>query len=281
MDHPYIEEHSIVSRHLTGKLSARERAEFEEHLLDCSQCLDQLETEEDFQRAMKRAAAEDAMRRQNRAPARLSGWLAGLGPWRQAALWITAGLLLALAPAALYIAQAERARRGVDQGTAASREWQRRFEIERQTRAEFEKRLQEAESKLQQQGGAPGEPSASSQLPAVASAFILDAPRSADLGSSEPVNRIAIPASRHWVVLSIERGSEPEFEAYRATVADSGGRVVWSNGRILPTTPGTLSLALDSKIFQSGDYVLKLEGLTRDARHAPATRYPFRVTISR
>jgi hypothetical protein len=264
-----------------GKLSARERAEFEEHFLDCPQCLEQLETEEDFQRAFKRVAAEDAARMRDPAPARLSGWLAGLGRWRQAALWVTAGLLLALAPAALYIGKLERARRGVDQRTAASPEWQRRYEVERQAGAELEKRLQEAEKKLHEQSGVSSGQSASAAFPAVASVFILDTARSADPANSEPVNRIEIPAARHWIVLSVERGNEPEFQSYRATVADSEGRVIWSNIGLRPTTPGALSLTLDSTIFHGGDYVLRLEGLTAGTRYARAGHYPFRVTIRR
>jgi hypothetical protein len=279
MDHRYIDEHDIVSRHLMGKLSPRDRAEFEEHSLDCPQCLDLLETEEEFRRALKQAAAEDAGGIRNAVPAGLTGWLAGLGIWRQAALWTTAGLLLAMAPTAVYIGRAERARRGVDQGAAASREWQRRYEFERQAGADVRKRLQEAEKKLQQQSAASGERAGSPELPAVASVFTLDAARSADLGISAPLNRIEIRDSLRWIILSVERGDEPEFEDYRATIEDSQGRTLWRKSGIRPATSGTLSLAFDSTFFHEGDFVLRLEALTRGAHYAPAARYLFRVTL--
>jgi hypothetical protein len=281
MDHRYIEEHSIISRHLTGKLSTRESTEFEEHFLDCPQCLDQLEAEQDFQLALKQAAAEDALVRRNPSPAGLSGWLAGLGPWRQAALWTTAGVLLAMAPTALYIGRTERARREANQGIAASREWQRRYEVERQNEADLEKRLQDSEKKLKQQSGVSGDRSGSSTLPAAASVFLLDTTRSVDAGTPDAANRIEIPAARHWIVLSMERGTEREFDTYRATVTDSEGHVVWSDSGIRPPTPGSLSLALDSGLFHDGDYVLRLEGRTRDGRYTPAARYAFRVRVGR
>ncbi len=62
MDHHYIEEHNIPDRYLLGKLHAEERAQFEAHFIDCRECLDRLETTEDFGGALRSVAAEEVAR---------------------------------------------------------------------------------------------------------------------------------------------------------------------------------------------------------------------------
>jgi anti-sigma factor RsiW len=57
MDHGYIEENNVADRYLMGKLSAEERARFEEHFVDCAQCLDRLETTEGIRAALRTVAA--------------------------------------------------------------------------------------------------------------------------------------------------------------------------------------------------------------------------------
>jgi hypothetical protein len=61
MEHSYIEEHNIADRYLQGKLSAEERMRFEEHFVDCTQCLGRLEVTDDLRAELKIIAAEDAL----------------------------------------------------------------------------------------------------------------------------------------------------------------------------------------------------------------------------
>ncbi len=42
MDHRYIDEHSMAARYIENALSPQERAVFEEHLVDCQECMDRL-----------------------------------------------------------------------------------------------------------------------------------------------------------------------------------------------------------------------------------------------
>jgi hypothetical protein len=247
MDHRYIEEHNIVSRHLMGRLSAWERSEFEEHFLDCPQCLDQLETVDNLRGALKSVASDDAAHARFRS-------------WQRAALLVAAGLLLAAVPAVVFIKQTERV------GEATSLDWQRRYETERQAAMESQKRLQEVKK-------------TPSQLSAVAAVLVLETARSAQPGDSGPVNRFTISSSPQWVVLSVDRYNEPDLQNYQATVSDAAGRVLWSNGEIHPASKDTLALTLPSSLFPTGSYSLTLEALTRDRRRMPPARYRFQITV--
>src|SRR5262249_41965473 len=99
MDHHYIEEQNIPDRYLLGKLPVEERARFEEHFIDCRECLDRLETTEDFRGALRAVAAEDTTRGYAQAGlfARIM-WMARLSRARRPALQLGAILLLAALP---------------------------------------------------------------------------------------------------------------------------------------------------------------------------------------
>jgi len=60
MDHTTIESQGLVERYHRGLLPPDEEAEFEEHFVDCSQCMEQLELARGLQRGLKTMATEDA-----------------------------------------------------------------------------------------------------------------------------------------------------------------------------------------------------------------------------
>lgn len=62
MDHVMIEEENVVERYLMGQLPATEAARFEEHYLDCQQCLDQLELSKRLHQGLKTVASEEGTR---------------------------------------------------------------------------------------------------------------------------------------------------------------------------------------------------------------------------
>lgn len=62
MDHATIEAENWVERHLLGQLTAEEAARFEEHYLDCPECLEQLELTRRLQLGLREIASEEAAR---------------------------------------------------------------------------------------------------------------------------------------------------------------------------------------------------------------------------
>ncbi len=110
MDHHEIEQRDVVGRYVMGRLSLAEQARFEEHFLDCEQCLDQIDLTRDFRESLQRAAAEDAAR--SVASGTLLAWLA-----RRRSLVAGAALLVALLPAILLGTQNRGLRQRLDRIT--------------------------------------------------------------------------------------------------------------------------------------------------------------------
>lgn len=59
MDHVTIEEQNFVERYLLRQLAAAEATRFEQHYLDCPQCLEQLELSKRLCQGLKEVAAEE------------------------------------------------------------------------------------------------------------------------------------------------------------------------------------------------------------------------------
>jgi putative zinc finger protein len=87
MDHSFIEETNQIDRYVRGTMAPAERAAFEEHFLDCSVCLEQLEIAKSMRESVRVAAAELASSGGRTAEKRRT-W-----SWN----WMTAGAFAALA----------------------------------------------------------------------------------------------------------------------------------------------------------------------------------------
>lgn len=99
MDHSYIDEHGIIERYVTRRLAPEQEQDFETHMLDCAQCVGEIEAVQLLRRGLQ-ADHEDASRTGVPvAGRRLKGWLADflLG---HSGLAAAALLLVALLPSA-------------------------------------------------------------------------------------------------------------------------------------------------------------------------------------
>jgi Putative zinc-finger len=258
MTHDEIEAQNLSERYLMGKLSTEECAGFEEHFVDCPECLDRLEAAERFRAALKPVAAADAARWR---PTRLVG-----GRWRTPLL-AAAALIVAAGTAVFFAMQAAGGRRELDLARIASADWKHRYEMERG-----------ANETLRSRAAAPGQ---ASPLPVAGAVFYLNTPRGA---GAEPLNRITVTPDPHWVILALDREVDPGFVSLRATLTDAGrtdaaGDNIWQQSGLRAAPGQTLNLVLPSSLFHSGDYILTLEGLVRDGRYLAAGRYRFRAAI--
>src|SRR2546421_6244472 len=126
MNHDYIEQFDLVDRYLMGKLLAEESEQFEEHLVDCPQCIDRLKTTREFMQGLRLLTLEQAAQSQKRSSRFFLGWKT----WGLAACCL---LLAAAIISILLFNQARRLRLEADQAKSASSEWQRRYEEQQQS----------------------------------------------------------------------------------------------------------------------------------------------------
>lgn len=296
MEHRYIEEADITDRYLLGKLPPEEQDRFEDHFVDCPECLDRLETTRRFRLALKTAAAEDATRARAYARAGLLAWLMRRSRWQQAALVSITILLPAALVTAFFIPRIRRAQEELEQAKKSSSDWQRRYEEQQQAAGRLEKELREAnvnstelrrQLQTRQERGSQARPEGerevarSSSPQAPAPVFALNIVRSGEPGSSEPANRISIPRSARSFVLSLELENDTSVQSYRATITSADRRIIWRGSNLKPHSEDTLRLRLNSDLVGAGDYHLTLEGLTREGGYVHAGRYGFRVSQTR
>src|SRR5688572_3116918 len=145
MEHLYIEKHDVVGRYLSGRLSDEELIRFEEHFLNCQQCVGQLEKTEDIRCGLRTAAAEEAWLSKVHSQAGFLAWILGLRRARRATILAIAVLLIA--PIAWLAWMWNSARRELN-GTRASLAWQRSHEQNAQAAIDLVKEMQEQERRI-------------------------------------------------------------------------------------------------------------------------------------
>src|SRR5450631_1620365 len=100
MEHLRIEEHNLIDRYVRGTMPAAERAEFEDHFVDCAGCQEQIEIAKSLRQAVRESVAETG------AVGRERHW----SGWRWAAIAAFACLLIAVVADTVFLLQRQRAR---------------------------------------------------------------------------------------------------------------------------------------------------------------------------
>lgn len=259
MDHRYIEEHLIADRYLLEKLSTEERAEFEEHYVDCAECLNRLTLAEDFRRALGAAALEELSASRAR-PAGLLERLAQLGRWQQAATFAAVFLFFAALPMVIMVKEIRRLRQALDQTRISSGPVVQPTSLPPSPTPNSTTAVDESGRLTQPQINVP--------------ILALSAARRAE---AAPEQAIPLPASPGWMVISLELEGAPQYRAYRATLSAADGRRPWKTDRLRPNPYGALTIIFHSTFLPPGAYLLALEGLPPAGQPAAIANYPFRT----
>jgi hypothetical protein len=297
MEHSYIEDQNIAERYLSGKLSPEERVRFEEHFLDCRQCLDRLEPTEDLRTGLQAIAAEEALQARADLQVGVVGMVgllaraARLSRARRAAL--LAGLILAIAlPMALLIREWRSAQRELARANQTSSELQRRYEEgeqaaralvneiesrERQSSAQRDLLAAQLERERKESSRLADEVSKAASLQSDIPVFALSLARSGEADPSQPINRITLSPSSQSIILLLELDPNPDLQSYRVTVSTADGRSIWSRSGVKPSSPDALALSFNSSLLKPNNYLLTLEGLTAEGRYVSVAKYTFRA----
>jgi hypothetical protein len=275
MDHTYIESHGLVERYHQGTLPPDEEARFEEHFVDCGECMEQLELARGFRKGLRSVAAEDAARAV--AAVGLFAWLARRGRLAQWGMALAALLVAAGLPALWLIAA----------GRGEQQEWSARLEAQRRTGQELERKLGESESRrneerrdLEAKLAAVKPPEAPHGLasPLVNTpVFLLSALRGDD-GKPAVVD---LGNAGEALALAVDVGTDLRFVTYKATITRASGGTVFEKAGLKPNALEALMITFPAAFFAPGDYRLRVEGVKADGSAAEVGGYPFRVVGER
>jgi predicted HAD superfamily Cof-like phosphohydrolase len=285
MDHDYINEHGVVSLYAAGKLSPEERAGFEEHFVNCRQCLEQIEVTAELRDGLRQVAKEDAGRpgaarpdvdRLGVAPQLAPALWAGAGSWNQRGL-LACAMVVVVGLAAIFLVDARYRRSEVAEARRASDDWQRRYAEERQARENLQRQQVQSADDAGKQSGDQG-PMVASLQPAPL--FFLNVTRGPD-ESSAPANRVAVSPAAPLIALSLEFEKDPAFRSYRARLSDGQGRVLWSAENIPSPASDAIAITLPSRLLSNGNYSVALDGLTAGGRYLPAAHFTFQASLQK
>jgi hypothetical protein len=287
MEHSYIEENNIAGRYLSDKLSVEERMRFEEHFVDCTQCLDQLEATKGLRAGLRTVAAKEASRSRAYLQVGLLAWVLRLRRTGRAALIAGVVLLIAL-PMALLSREWSRARRDLAREEQTSSEWQRKYEEKEQAARNLANEMQESSAERDQlaalltrereeRARLADQLNEAAKSEAVVPVIALGVIRGDAQNSSLPADQITIPRSSKSIILMLELEPDADIQSYRATLSTSGGRSVWSKSNLKLSSKDALALSLYSSLFKPDNYRLTIEGLTLGGRYAPVAQSIFQV----
>jgi hypothetical protein len=107
MKQPDIDAECLIDHYVRNTMPPAQRQAFEEHFLDCPQCLDRLEVASSLRQAMRESMETAAVSRRVESPAVRDGWFG----WRWVRVGAFAGLVFFAATSAVFVRQARNATR--------------------------------------------------------------------------------------------------------------------------------------------------------------------------
>lgn len=261
MEHQDAVEQDLASCYLSGGLAPEEREAFEEHFIDCPECLDALESGDGLQRGLRSMAARDALD-------------AGIHPIQRS--WRSRGAIMSAAGIAAAVAIAV----GGTDLLRTRRELARVSRVATDLTEQSDRAhslIDSLSHRLDQLENAPRTVVAGQSSAPV---FALTTVRGG--GTSTPPNRVQLSGAPDWIVLSLELDDADVSGRFRATLRDGQRRERWHEDRLVASSPEALGIALRAALLGEGDYTLEVDHQPPGSTAwTPAGRYAFRVVKSR
>jgi hypothetical protein len=295
MNHEQIDQFDFIDRYLMGKLPAAESTDFEEHFLDCPQCIDRLQTTRGFLQGLRLVAADQASQTDYQQPKRQFVYLPKTF-LRNPRVWAVVCLLIAAAAGAIFfVGYTRRLQAAVNQAESRSEQWQRRYEDERQAAISAERKHQETElqraealsaleTKLKDEEAQRAKMAADIKQRMSTTgdvlSFTLISVRGGKSSATESVNDILLPRSATMLIFSISLEEEKRFENYHITIFDEHRRTIWKNRSLTPNQNDIFSIPLPSSLFRPGHFSLIVKGVKKGSEEEIGN-YPFRIRKAR
>lgn len=285
MDHEQIEQFNIVDRYVMSRLVEEESVQFEEHFIDCPQCIDRLKTARGLTQGLRRFTVEQAARQESATARESRG--ASLGSLTRRSWGLAACVaLLAIVFISIALIQIRDLRQDVARSDTAISELQR-LQDESQKSAsasaqdhqeveqDLRDRVRQLETDLQtaQKGRADQAVASHGWMQPVTNLpiFVLNAIRGPEVTEIN-LSRVAMD-----FVIALPLEEKAKHRTYRVTVLKEQ-RVLWESPNLKPDADNALVIGFNSSFFQPGKYVLKVEGVpTSSGSGSTTANYPFRV----
>lgn len=291
MDHKYIDQLDLVERYLMGRLPAEETAQFEEHFVDCLQCVDRLKTTKALIDGFRLVASAEVPETPGYGGRELFWYLRHTAPGQSLALAGGVLFLLVLAGLVFVSNRVRRLQAEVDQAKSAVVQSERSYDDERQSssldermrqeredeliaqvtqlRTELENERKKRPSKMVDQNGGSTRPQIN---PAI---LVLRTVRGSEPSGS--INEVTLPSTPTSFLISISLEGESGYKDYRMTISTAQNRLIWTHRGLKPNQYNLFLVPFDSTLFSGGDYVLTLDGISGDGSTSVVGKYSFRV----
>jgi Sec-independent protein translocase protein TatA len=288
MNHDYIKQFDVVNRYLMGKLVAEESEQFEEHFIDCPQCIDQLKTTREFKKGLQLLSVEHASQGHSYLLKEPGSFFL---QWRTWAIAASCLLLVAIIISIVLFNRARSLRLEAYEAKSASSELKRSYEEQQQSvlaaeqlHQERERSLAEQVQQLKEELQKPEKERSDTSggfrdwnKPGInLLVFVLKSVRGGAQDPSE-INEINLPRSPTNFVISLSLETEAEYKTYRAKIL-TDQRLLWESPGLKPDRHNSLTLGFNSSFFRPGTYYLTVEGVPSKAGAGIIATYPFRIT---
>jgi hypothetical protein len=291
MDHDYIEQSDLVNRYLMSRMPAEESERFEEHFIDCPQCIDKLKTTRDFKQGLRLLTAQQLSQRESHSKKVLRWPFSERISWKVLTLAACCLLIAAVTGSILLVGQARRLRQEANEARNDSSEWQRRYEEQQQAALSSEQQRQEAEQSLKAQvsqlqtellneqeqraesaGAIQGWTQPGINIPIV----VLNSVRGGGQNATADVSEINLSHAPMNFVMSVSLEGEAKFKSYHVTI-QAGNRPFWNRAGFKPDRYNALTMSFNSTFFRPGDYLLVVKGAESARDSGIVGNYPFRI----
>lgn len=289
MDHDYIEKFDVINHYLMGSMTAEESERFEEHVIDCPQCIDCLKTTRDFKQGLRLLTMQQISQERAKGMRRL--FLERIS-WRTLTYASCFLLLAAIVGSILLLTQVRRLRHEADQANDTSSQWQNRYEEQQRTTLSSEQQRQQTEQNLREQVSQLKEELQTEQRHRSDNAnelrgwmqpginvpiIVLNSVRGSTRNPAADVNEIKLPGPPKNFVMIVPLESEAKYKTYYVTIL-ADNRPLWERTGLKPDRDNSLTISFNSRFFRPGDYILRIEGIPRREGSSIIGDYPFRVT---
>ena len=280
-------ENDLIDEYVRGELSAADRQRFESRFLASAERRKRVE----FAKALRTAFSESKAPEKN-VFATATGWswreslyafLNGLNP--AARLAFAAAAILVVAGAALLFVETLRLRRQVTQLQAekqAGQDFQQALEAERKRNEELNARLDQEKQQREQTDESLRQltetPEAKNPAPPPVIASLTLLPGLSRGGGQKPTLDLSNDA--RLVRLQIGIDPEEQYKSFVVELRTLAGRQVWNRENLSSRTrrgSRAVGLTLPATVLKSGEYELRLRGLTEGGGSEDVGFYYFNV----